>query len=1042
MKCELCGSARQNSVLYGEFLKKSGKGVHTHCLYLSSGLKQSGKDNEGILGFLPSDIAAERKRVATIQCIYCGKMRANIGCCKVRCYRNFHMICGIDNGAMNQFLYTFRSFCDRHVRKVPTRPKPTENCYICYESLFAESKRFRAVNIIRAPCCKNGWFHKYCLQKFAKSSGYFFKCPLCNDCEKFKAHMSFWGIFVYDKDAEWELVPNAFAELLERPRVCRAEICHNKRGREQHNSTTNPLVYCTTCGSVAVHRSCVRDQSNTFDCENCKQILSNADSGRESLSSQQQNDSQDNECSQIVQDTENLDIDVCDSDSEVEINKNTQENGDLSPVKDNILRRRQADEDDEVIIPHNSYKSETAKLHVNKAERSEIVGESNTLNCNINEVINDDKNKLNCSKTVKFRCIVTDSDYSGDEGLIDTADSRKHVKATRTRISTTQTQTHDIHNITTCIAQRTRRKSMAFRPPSLDEPLTNSSDDVYNDASIRINSYTAPKSYQVFQYDDDGNDDVAQNASMEETEGGQEYGSADPIKDDSINENTSLGEDDSESVYGTMLKPQSTVEIVKDEKDANFNRNSVTNPLDVSCIANRTRRRSSIKIQSSVHNSATVDIDDKQTIPTTSKNSAEKRNAFIYEEGCEYIEIERENNCSPVEDDVTNKKNGQIRTYFLKILSEVKNNTNANLATRTNKNREDVTKNNHISNDPLNTSCIASRTRRRSIHTNIIQSLNEEQNEMESNTYVFQRDIGPIVINGSNNSVIDGKSIDSNSTSESFNSSTYFGKTVKTENFAKSDNEREINDCNPSKRCEASSSKDIQQTAQKRKCIYDTKKPTKITALCAEHNTTRHANDLSLNYCNEICEQHEHMPSVTTNETATPQALTSIITISLIDSSPESNGSDIICLDTPTQESTIEHVPSIERPCTPTTTLFTNSSMPSNPRRGERLRGRPRRVLNIYNEHAYAKPSRGHSPTDNMAHWSSLKEKVDPYIMPRYVRINGKLRRVPAETALQHQQQANGTPDAQTHFTRSYNLLLHTTNDHSHASSSCNMSNA
>lgn len=32
MKCELCGSNRRDSIKYGEFLTKNGKGVHTNCL--------------------------------------------------------------------------------------------------------------------------------------------------------------------------------------------------------------------------------------------------------------------------------------------------------------------------------------------------------------------------------------------------------------------------------------------------------------------------------------------------------------------------------------------------------------------------------------------------------------------------------------------------------------------------------------------------------------------------------------------------------------------------------------------------------------------------------------------------------------------------------------------------------------------------------------------------------------------------------------------------------------------------------------------------
>lgn len=123
-------------------------------------------------------------------------MYANIGCCEKKCRNTFHLVCGVNNHCENQFCNDYRSYCHRHVRKIQQRPNPTETCLICYDSLCTSQKRFKAVNMILTTCCRNGWFHKLCLQKFAKTAGYFFKCPLCNDTEIFRKKLPARGIFI------------------------------------------------------------------------------------------------------------------------------------------------------------------------------------------------------------------------------------------------------------------------------------------------------------------------------------------------------------------------------------------------------------------------------------------------------------------------------------------------------------------------------------------------------------------------------------------------------------------------------------------------------------------------------------------------------------------------------------------------------------------------------------------------------------------------------------------------------------------------------
>ncbi|KAM7350543.1 PHD finger protein 7 [Cochliomyia hominivorax] len=294
--CILCKSSKKDDIQYGEFLKNKRFGVHTFCLYLSSNLLQNGEDDKGFLGFLEADIKDEVKRISFLNCCYCRKKYANVGCCDRKCRRTFHFICGLEHNAENQFCSDYRSYCHIHVPKRPERPSAKETCLICYDNIWNPGEKLNMVNIILTPCCRNGWFHKLCLQKFAKTAGYFFKCPLCNDSKIFREKLPSRGIFIPNRDAAWELEPNAFAELLERPSECAAQVCKNKRGRRATNHS-NPFVMCSTCGSIAMHRLCLPHGQRRFNCADCTVALEEGDSGRESLN--------------INQDNEDEDIDVC-----------------------------------------------------------------------------------------------------------------------------------------------------------------------------------------------------------------------------------------------------------------------------------------------------------------------------------------------------------------------------------------------------------------------------------------------------------------------------------------------------------------------------------------------------------------------------------------------------------------------------------------------------------------------------------------------------------------------------------------------------------
>lgn len=67
------------------------------------------------------------------------------------------------------------------------------DCAICKEPV----KPCPTPSSLWAPCCKrNAWFHRVCIQELALSSGYFFKCPLCNNLETFKSRMLYLGIYI------------------------------------------------------------------------------------------------------------------------------------------------------------------------------------------------------------------------------------------------------------------------------------------------------------------------------------------------------------------------------------------------------------------------------------------------------------------------------------------------------------------------------------------------------------------------------------------------------------------------------------------------------------------------------------------------------------------------------------------------------------------------------------------------------------------------------------------------------------------------------
>ncbi|XP_067014862.2 G2/M phase-specific E3 ubiquitin-protein ligase [Anabrus simplex] len=285
MICYFCKHTEDNEVLYGKFYTMEDIMIHYFCLLLSSNIEQNGADDEGILGFLMNDIRKEQRRSQRYLCVYCHRGGATICCSTNKCKKVFHLPCGLKRGSLHQFFGQYKSYCSGH-RPVQRVPAPVLkqlqtgdiNCTICFEEVPPTLCR----DNLWAPCCsKNTWFHRNCVQAFAMSSGYFFKCPQCNDKSHFEKAMLQYGIFIPEQDASWELEPHAYEELLHRHNRCDAPVCKCTKGREYSDAGTRwEIILCKFCGAQGIHKACGREKWNSsrWECQECINMLQKRDS--------------------------------------------------------------------------------------------------------------------------------------------------------------------------------------------------------------------------------------------------------------------------------------------------------------------------------------------------------------------------------------------------------------------------------------------------------------------------------------------------------------------------------------------------------------------------------------------------------------------------------------------------------------------------------------------------------------------------------------------------------------------------------------------
>ncbi|XP_034273844.1 G2/M phase-specific E3 ubiquitin-protein ligase [Pantherophis guttatus] len=277
LSCEFCQRADDCPEKYGEkrTYEDCNLTVHYYCVLMSSGIWQRGEDEEGFYGFLPEDIQKEINRAARLKCAICKKKGASIGCIASRCKRSYHFPCGIERGCLFQFRETFPSYCWKHrpTQKRLSNYKGSSQCTICLE-LVEQGPTY---NILTSPCCKNAWFHRECLQRQALSAGvYFFRCPVCNNKEKFQNEMLRMGIHIPEKDASWELEQNAYQELLQRYQHCDIKRCLCKNGRDYNEPDSKwEIKRCQYCGSSGTHLACssLTSLELNWECIECRTIL-------------------------------------------------------------------------------------------------------------------------------------------------------------------------------------------------------------------------------------------------------------------------------------------------------------------------------------------------------------------------------------------------------------------------------------------------------------------------------------------------------------------------------------------------------------------------------------------------------------------------------------------------------------------------------------------------------------------------------------------------------------------------------------------------
>jgi len=265
---EICGTFFQD--------KTNNIAAHQFCLLFSAGLPQAGDDEEGFEGFILKDIQKECQRASKLTCRFCEKPGASSGCCVKTCRTTYHFKCGLEANVQFVYANTFDTYCDVHRSCQDLNYLNNESvvCPVCLDDIDQPDP----FTIIKTPCCKNVFVHRECVQRQAYASGYFFKCPTCNNQEAFQNEMVKYGVYIPQRDATWE-ENNAFADLLIQYDRCDNKSCLCPDGVthiSEEEDTDWELLRCYHCGQGAVHRKCLGDYvipKYEYICSDCNEVV-------------------------------------------------------------------------------------------------------------------------------------------------------------------------------------------------------------------------------------------------------------------------------------------------------------------------------------------------------------------------------------------------------------------------------------------------------------------------------------------------------------------------------------------------------------------------------------------------------------------------------------------------------------------------------------------------------------------------------------------------------------------------------------------------
>ncbi len=205
--CEFCHRGRatleEDLLESGGFFRLEGRYFHYFCVLFSSRCRiaQEGRDDEGLFGFFLRDILKELQAAERVLCKYCRRRHASATCDK--CKTSFHFSCGVAAGCAFVFSGFYKSYCPAHrPAQAPSLLRAASEDRTCVAGCLEEVGT--GERSVVCPHCFNV-SHLDCLQRMAQSSGReHYRCPTCNDKEEFTKQSVKVGIYVPEKDADWE----------------------------------------------------------------------------------------------------------------------------------------------------------------------------------------------------------------------------------------------------------------------------------------------------------------------------------------------------------------------------------------------------------------------------------------------------------------------------------------------------------------------------------------------------------------------------------------------------------------------------------------------------------------------------------------------------------------------------------------------------------------------------------------------------------------------------------------------------------------------